>query len=202
MSRTKKNPGILETTASDALLMKFQHSNLSLEQITKSLEAYLEEKRSSFPRFYFLSNDELLEILSQTRNAQAVQPHLSKCFDNIKKIEFTHEADSREIIGMWSSEGEYVPFSEAVFAHGAVEFWLSNIEKMMRKTLYDATKNAFEIYPEDGRHRADWLFHSAAQPALTIDMVMWTQGCVDAIAEIAKGTNRSALAEFLTFCDE
>lgn len=54
----------------------------------------------------------------------------------------------------------------------------------MRKTLYDATKNAVEIYPEDGRHRADWLFHSAAQPALTVDMVMWTEGCEEAILEI------------------
>lgn len=114
MTRTKKNPGIIETCSNETLLFKFVQNNQSLEQITKSLEAYLEEKRSAFPRFYFLSNDELLEILSQTRNAQAVQPHLSKCFDNIKKIEFTHEEDSREILGMWSSEGEYVPFSESV----------------------------------------------------------------------------------------
>lgn len=50
------------------LLEQLQRNNALLEQIMKCLESYLEVKRVAFPRFYFLSNDELLEILAQVIN--------------------------------------------------------------------------------------------------------------------------------------
>ena len=52
--------------------MFLQHNN-TLDKIQKSLDEYIETKCSAFPRFYFLSADELLEILSQSKNPQAVQ---------------------------------------------------------------------------------------------------------------------------------
>lgn len=58
-----------------------------MEEILKALDMYLETKRQIFPRFYFLSNDEILEILGQSQNVDAMQPHLKKCFDNIRRLE-------------------------------------------------------------------------------------------------------------------
>lgn len=60
--------------------------SLKLEEIQKALDLYLETKRQIFPRFYFLSNDDVLEILGQSQNPKAMQPHLKKCFDNIKSL--------------------------------------------------------------------------------------------------------------------
>ncbi|OAF67572.1 hypothetical protein A3Q56_04705 [Intoshia linei] len=88
MKKLNKMPLALRSGTQPGLLNTLQNNNMLLDQILKCLEAYLESKRMIFSRFYFLSNDELLEILAQTRNPMAVQPHLRKCFDAISKLEF------------------------------------------------------------------------------------------------------------------
>lgn len=95
-----------------------------LEIVQKGLSDYLETKRALFPRFYFLSDDELLEILAQTKNVRAVQPHLSKCFENMRELQFE---ENLEITKMYSADGEEVSLRPTMYPIGNVENWLGQV---------------------------------------------------------------------------
>lgn len=59
-----------------SLLDKINESNVWLEEVEKGLNDYIEKEKTLFPRFYFLSNETLLKILSETKDLQRVKENL------------------------------------------------------------------------------------------------------------------------------
>uniref|UniRef100_A0A3Q1J7D9 Cytoplasmic dynein 2 heavy chain 1 n=1 Tax=Anabas testudineus TaxID=64144 RepID=A0A3Q1J7D9_ANATE len=104
-----------------------------LQRCQKSLNEFLEEKRSAFPRFYFIGDDDLLEILGQATNPTVIQSHLKKLFAGIHSVVFDDQC--QHIVAMCSLEGEIVPLRNLIRISSNVEVWLSELSAEMKETL-------------------------------------------------------------------
>uniref|UniRef100_A0A8C4VAF4 Dynein axonemal heavy chain 3 n=1 Tax=Falco tinnunculus TaxID=100819 RepID=A0A8C4VAF4_FALTI len=170
------------STEQPMLLDRLEEANTLLEDIQKGLNTYLEKKRLFFPRFFFLSNDELLEILSETKDPLRVQPHLRKCFEGIAKLEFTEDM---EIVGMISSEKESVPFIDKIYP-GMVEKWLLQVEEMMLASVRQIIQDGIKGYVP----RKTWVLQWPGQVVICVSSIYWTEEVSEAIR---KGTLLSNL---------
>lgn len=124
------------------IIAKLRQMNEKLEEIQKVLEAFLQQKRNSFPRFYFISNDDLLEIISKQKDPRSILPHLKKMFGGIDTIRFEQQqnSDGKMITfatSMTSPEKEEVKFETPVPIQGDVDIWLKHIEKEMYQTVHN-----------------------------------------------------------------
>jgi dynein heavy chain len=151
------------------LLQILRNANAALELVQKGLAEYLETKRIAFARFYFLSNDELLEILSETRDPKRIQPHLKKCFENIDKLVF--EPDE-QMTAMVSGEGEVVPFTKGLYATGGVEIWMGNVLEEMQTTVRRSILEAWEDYGQTPRGK--WVLRWPGATLIAGSNIAWT----------------------------
>uniref|UniRef100_A0A8B9MD76 Dynein axonemal heavy chain 1 n=1 Tax=Accipiter nisus TaxID=211598 RepID=A0A8B9MD76_9AVES len=143
MKNANENPEVCALMK--ASIENLRKCNKLLELVQKGLSEYLETKRGAFPRFYFLSDDELLEILSQTKDPTAVQPHLRKCFENIAQLLFQEDL---QITHMYSAEGEEVKLFVPIYPTDNVEDWLLEVEKSMKASVRDKIERSIGVYPE------------------------------------------------------
>ncbi|OQR93149.1 dynein heavy chain [Achlya hypogyna] len=179
MEETVLEPEATKVAMRPGLLETLEQSNADLETIQKGLNEYLETKRLYFPRFFFLSNDELLEILAETKDPLRVQPHLKKAFDGINLLEFQPNLD---ITAMLSPENEKVPFLFDMISQpkinpnntgGNVEIWLQEVEITMRKSVAYHVDLSMADYPK--KDRLTWVQEWPGQVVLAINQTVWTQ---------------------------
>ncbi|XP_034563350.1 dynein heavy chain 9, axonemal [Notolabrus celidotus] len=191
-----QTPNVVEATNKPGLFGKLEDIQSRLALCEKALAEYLDTKRLAFPRFYFISSADLLDILSNGTNPHQVQKHLSKLFDNTAKMRFEEDGEGNPTkigLGMYSKEEEYVPFNQTCDCTGQVEVWLNRVLDTMRSTVRHEMTEAVMAYEE--KPRDQWLFDYPAQVALTCTQIWWTSDVGMAFARLEEGYD-NAMKEY------
>ncbi|XP_028375908.1 LOW QUALITY PROTEIN: dynein heavy chain 17, axonemal [Phyllostomus discolor] len=188
MEDAVKTPNVVEATNKPGLYNKLEDLKKRLAVCEKALAEYLETKRLAFPRFYFVSSADLLDILSNGNDPVEVSRHLSKLFDSLCKLKFQLGEDGKPLkrgLGMYSKEDEYMDFESECDLSGQVEVWLNRVLDHMCATLRHEIPEAVVTYEE--KPREQWIFDYAAQVALTCTQIWWTTEVGMAFARLEEG---------------
>jgi dynein heavy chain 1 len=139
MKKVQAKPTVLDVMSIQGLAQNLERFADMLSRIQKALGDYLEKQRQSFARFYFVGDEDLLEIIGNSGAVRVVQRHFPKMFAGITSLDFEafQGKDGDQLNGMVSREGELVKFSERVLlsADPTIHVWLRKVEAAMQMCL-------------------------------------------------------------------
>lgn len=197
MTSTSENPIVIDVCMEPDRLAEIKALSEGLDRCQKSLNDYLDSKRRVFPRFYFISTEELLSILGNNRN-DCVQEHMIKMFDNIKSLTLMKSAMGKNVaVAMNSCEGEVLKFKSQVLTEGRVEEWMNDVLMEMRSSNRHITKKAiFDYGKNKDMSRPEWIMMYQGMICLAANQIWWTSEVEEVFQRVARG-NKRAMKEYL-----
>lgn len=196
MKKVYKSPFVMDVLNIMNIQKQLERLAELLSKIQKALGEYLERERSSFPRFYFVGDEDLLEIIGNSKDILRIQKHFKKMFAGIATILLDEEQTA--ITGMASKEGEEVMFKTPVSIkdNPKINDWLTILENEMRVSLAlllnDAVTELEGIYNAEEMSSEDfmnWIDRYPAQLVVLAAQTTWTQSVDKALTTVSESTD-------------
>ena len=182
---------VVESANKEGLYKNLEEQQSQLEICEKALADYMESKRRAFPRFYFVSTADLLDILSNGNNPVKVMTHMNKCFQAIEKLTLDtnnppagKRPKAKEIISCVGKET--IPFKSDMELAGKVEEYMNLIIDKMRSELKMHCFDSMQAYGNP-KPRHEWCFDWSSQLGLVVNQIYWCSEVEAAFDKISEG---------------
>ncbi|KAK3912297.1 Dynein heavy chain, cytoplasmic [Frankliniella fusca] len=200
MKRVSKSPMVMDVLNIPGVQRALERLADLLGKIQKALGEYLERERTSFPRFYFVGDEDLLEIIGNSKNIARLQKHFKKMFAGVAAILLNE--DNTVITGISSREGEEVRFCSPVstIEHPKINEWLSLVEKEMRVTLASRLAEAVQDIKQFKEGSIDpsaymkWCDKYQAQIVVLAAQILWSEDVESALHQIGNASGDPNMA--------
>lgn len=197
MKKVSKSPYVMDVLNIPNLQKSLERLADLLSKIQKALGEYLERERAAFPRFYFVGDEDLLELIGNSRDIVRAQKHFRKMFAGLHSLRLSE--DMSTIIGISSKEGETITLRKPIsFARNPkINDWLSALEHEMKQTLAVLTSEAVQEFSSlfkttfDRTQFLSFLDCYPAQVVLLAIQVIWTRSVEDCLS--SKGASSPSL---------
>ena len=199
MRRISGRPFAMEVLNIDNVHRTLERLGNLMGVIQKALGEYLEKQRSDFSRFYFLGDDDLLEIIGNAGEPGKVLGHIGKMFAGMASARLDmSEREDEDVIArldaMLSKDGEIVPLDKVVdvTAKLAVKEWLKKLETGMHTTLAkllqgavtDDASSSLDATSDEGKAMfVEWAMKFPAQVMILATLINWSMGVDAALHE-------------------
>ncbi|XP_022254853.1 dynein heavy chain, cytoplasmic-like [Limulus polyphemus] len=197
MKKVAKSPLVMDVLNIPGVQRSLERLADLLGKIQKALGEYLERERSSFPRFYFVGDEDLLEIIGNSKNIPRLQKHFKKMFAGVANILLNE--DNTVVAGIASKEGEEVKYLTpvSIAEHPKINEWLSLVEKEMRMTLAKLLASAVsDIVPfKQGTFKQadymNWLDKYQTQTVVLAAQISWSEDIENCLQTIANNNDNN-----------
>ncbi|KAI1416726.1 cytoplasmic dynein heavy chain [Hypoxylon sp. FL1857] len=180
MKKVYKQPMVMDVLGITGVQKSLERLAELLNKIQKALGEYLEKERVSFPRFYFVGDEDLLEMIGNSNDTLRIAKHFKKMFAGLTGLVMDDESI---ISGFTSKEGEVVRLKKEISLAKVpkINDWLALLESGMKATLAELLAEAVEAYTpifesDDINQNAlnDFMNGFPSQIVVLATQVVWT----------------------------